>query len=337
MEYVGLGNTGLKVSRICLGCMSYGDKRWREWVITGEEARDHFAAALEAGVNFFDTADVYSTGVSEEITGRWLGEMASRDEIVLATKVNGPMGPGPNRRGLSRKHILEACDASLRRLKTDFIDLYQIHRWDFNTPIEETLDALDSLVRAGKVRYLGASSMAAWQFSKALYMARERGWHRFVSMQNHYNLVYREEEREMIPLCIDQGVGVIPWSPLARGFLAGNRQAGGSGETLRAKTDEFARDMYFRESDFAVADAAAAIARERGVTPAQIACAWILQAPGVTAPIIGATKLNHVKELIAAADIKLNKQEVAALEQPYQPHPVLGFEPPKADRMSRGR
>jgi 1-deoxyxylulose-5-phosphate synthase len=337
MEYVGLGNTGLKVSRICLGCMSYGDKRWREWVITGEEARDHFAAALEAGVNFFDTADVYSTGVSEEITGRWLGEMASRDEIVLATKVNGPMGPGPNRRGLSRKHILEACDASLRRLKTDFIDLYQIHRWDFKTPIEETLDALDSLVRAGKVRYLGASSMAAWQFSKALYMARELGWHRFVSMQNHYNLVYREEEREMIPLCIDQGVGIIPWSPLARGFLAGNRQAGGTGETLRAKTDEFARDMYFRESDFAVADAAAAIARERGVTPAQIACAWILQAPGVTAPIIGATKLNHVKELIAAADIKLNKQEVAALEQPYQPHPVLGFEPPKADKMSRGR
>jgi aryl-alcohol dehydrogenase-like predicted oxidoreductase len=337
MEYVGLGNTGLKVSRICLGCMSYGDKRWREWVITGEEAREHFAAALEAGVNFFDTADVYSTGVSEEITGRWLSEMASRDEIVLATKVNGPMGPGPNRRGLSRKHIMEACDASLRRLKTDFIDLYQIHRWDFKTPIEETLDALDSLVRAGKVRYLGASSMAAWQFSKALYTASERGWHRFVSMQNHYNLVYREEEREMIPLCIDQGVGVIPWSPLARGFLAGNRQADGSGETLRAKTDEFARDMYFRDSDFAVADAAAAIARERGVTPAQIACAWILQAPGVTAPIIGATKLNHVKELIAAADIKLNKQEVAALEQPYQPHPVLGFEPPKADRMSRGR
>jgi aryl-alcohol dehydrogenase-like predicted oxidoreductase len=337
MEYVGLGNTGLKVSRICLGCMSYGDKRWREWVITGEEAREHFAAALEAGVNFFDTADVYSTGVSEEITGRWLGEMASRDEVVLATKVNGPMGPGPNRRGLSRKHILEACDASLRRLKTDFIDLYQIHRWDFKTPIEETLEALDSLVHAGKVRYLGASSMAAWQFSKALYTARTRGWHRFVSMQNHYNLVYREEEREMIPLCIDQGVGVIPWSPLARGFLAGNRQAGGSGETLRAKTDEIARGMYFRDSDFAVADAAAAIARERSVTPAQIACAWILQAPGVTAPIIGATKLNHVKELIAAAEITLNKEEVAALEQPYQPHPVLGFEPPKADRMSRGR
>ncbi|MGA8568080.1 MAG: aldo/keto reductase [Candidatus Binataceae bacterium] len=333
MEYIKLGKTGLSVSRICLGCMSYGDKRWREWVITGEEAREHFAAALEAGVNFFDTADVYSTGVSEEITGRWLGEMAARDEIVLATKVHGPMGPGPNRRGLSRKHILEACDASLRRLKTDFIDLYQIHRWDFRTPIEETLEALDSLMRAGKVRYLGASSMAAWQFSKALYIAGERGWRRFVSMQNHYNLVYREEEREMIPLCIDQGVGVIPWSPLARGFLAGNRRSGGTGETLRAKTDEIARDMYFRESDFAVAEAAASIARERGVTPAQIACAWILQAPGVTAPIIGATKLNHVKELLASVDIKLTKEEVAALEKPYEPHPVLGFEPPRPVKM----
>ena len=333
MEYIKLGKTGLNVSRICLGCMSYGDKRWREWVITGEEAREHFAAALEAGVNFFDTADVYSTGVSEEITGRWLGEMAARDEIVLATKVHGPMGPGPNRRGLSRKHILEACDASLRRLKTDFIDLYQIHRWDFRTPIEETLEALDSLMRAGKVRYLGASSMAAWQFSKALYIAGERGWRRFVSMQNHYNLVYREEEREMIPLCIDQGVGVIPWSPLARGFLAGNRRSGGTGETLRAKTDDIARDMYFRESDFAVAEAAASIARERGVTPAQIACAWILQAPGVTAPIIGATKLNHVKELLASVDIKLTKEEVAALEKPYEPHPVLGFEPPRPAKM----
>jgi 1-deoxyxylulose-5-phosphate synthase len=333
MEYIKLGKTGLSVSRICLGCMSYGDERWREWVITGDEAREHFAAALEAGVNFFDTADVYSTGVSEEITGRWLGEMAARDEIVLATKVHGPMGPGPNRRGLSRKHILEACDASLRRLKSDFIDLYQIHRWDFRTPIEETLEALDSLMRAGKVRYLGASSMAAWQFSKALYIAGERGWRRFVSMQNHYNLVYREEEREMIPLCIDQGVGVIPWSPLARGFLAGNRRSGGTGETLRAKTDDIARDMYFRESDFAVAEAAASIARERGVTPAQIACAWILQAPGVTAPIIGATKLNHVKELLASVDIKLTKEEVAALEKPYEPHPVLGFEPPRPAKM----
>lgn len=333
MEYVKLGRTGLSVSRICLGCMSYGDKRWREWVISGDEARDHFAAALEAGVNFFDTADVYSTGVSEEITGRWLGEMAARDDIVLATKVNGPMGSGPNRRGLSRKHILAACDASLRRLRTDFIDLYQIHRWDFRTPIEETLDALESLVRAGKVRYLGASSMAAWQFSKALYLAREHGWHRFVAMQNHYNLIYREEEREMIPLCVDQGVGIIPWSPLARGFLAGNRKPGGSGDTVRAKTDPMARNMYFRDSDFAVAEAAAAVARERGVTPAQVACAWILQAPGVTAPIVGATKVNHVKELIAAVDIKLTREEVAGLEEPYQPHRVLGFEAPTAARM----
>jgi 1-deoxyxylulose-5-phosphate synthase len=333
MEYVRLGNTGMSVSRICLGCMSYGEKRWREWVISGDQAREHFAAALDAGVNFFDTADVYSTGASEEITGRWLGEMANRDDIVIATKVHGVMGSGPNRRGLSRKHILEACDASLRRLKTDFIDLYQIHRWDFRTPIEETLDALDSLVRTGKVRYLGASSMAAWQFSKALYLAGEHGWHRFVSMQNHYNLVYREEEREMIPLCIDRGVGVIPWSPLARGFLAGNRPSGGAGDTVRARTDDIAQKMYFRESDFAVAEAAAAIARERGITAAQVACAWILQAPGVTAPIVGATKLNHVKELIASVAIKLNAQEVAALEKPYEPHPVLGFEAPTAARM----
>jgi len=333
MEYINLGNTGVSVSRICLGCMSYGDKRWREWVIGADEARDHFAAALDSGVNFFDTADVYSTGVSEEITGRWLGEMASRDNIVLATKVHGAMAAGPNRRGLSRKHILEACDASLRRLKTDFIDLYQIHRWDFRTPIEETLDALDSLVRAGKVRYLGASSMAAWQFIKALYLAGEHGLHRFVTLQNHYNLVYREEEREMIPLCIDQGVGVIPWSPLARGFLAGGRRAGGTGDTLRARTDEIARSMYFRQSDFAVADAVAAVARERGVTPAQVACAWVLQAPGVTAPIVGATKLGHVKELIGSIAIKLTKEEVAALEKPYEPHPVLGYEPPRPARM----
>jgi 1-deoxyxylulose-5-phosphate synthase len=339
MQYAKLGNTGVVVSRICLGCMSYGggeQPSWamrRDWALNAEEAREHFSVALDAGVNFFDTADVYSVGASEEITGRWLGEMASRDDVVIATKVSGAMGPGANRRGLSRKHIIEACDNSLRRLKMDYIDLYQIHRWDFRTPFEETLEALDSLIRAGKVRYLGASSMAVWQFSKALYTAGERGWHRFVSMQNHYNLVYREEEREMIPLCIDQGVGVIPWSPLARGFLAGNRRSGGTGDTLRARTDDIARDMYFRESDFAVAEAAASIARERGVTPAQIACAWILQAPGVTAPIIGATKLDHVKELLVSVDIKLTKEEVAALEQPYQPHPVLGFEPPRPAKM----
>src|SRR5690349_16625864 len=272
----------------------------REWALGTEEAREHFSVALDAGVNFFDTADVYSVGASEEITGRWLGEMALRDDIVVATKVSGAMGPGPNRRGLSRKHIIEACENSLRRLRMDYIDLYQIHRWDFTTPIEETLDALDSLVRSGKVRYLGASSMAAWQFSKALYTAKEHGWQRFVSMQNHYNLIYREDEREMIPLCIDQGVAVIPWSPLARGFFGGNRRSAEGGEmTKRAQTDQFAQASYFREDDFAVAAAVTKVAKERGVSPTQIACAWILAAPGVTAPIVGATQISHLTELFA--------------------------------------
>jgi aryl-alcohol dehydrogenase-like predicted oxidoreductase len=333
MQYTKLGKTGMTVSRICMGCMSYGDKKWRDWVLDGNEAREHFGAALEAGINFFDTADVYSTGVSEEITGRWLSEMASRDQIVIATKVHGPMGSGLNRAGLSRKHIIEACDASLRRLKTDFIDLYQIHRWDYTTPIEETLEALDSLVRAGKVRYLGASSMAAWQFGKALFIAREHGWHRFVTMQNHYNLVYREEEREMIPLCVDQGVGLIPWSPLARGFLSGNRKRNAAEPTARAKQDDFARDMYFREYDFEVLDAVEKIAANRGVTPSQVALAWILQAPGVTAPIVGATKLNHLTEAFAGADVKLSKEEVAELEKPYRPHPILGHLQPNAALM----
>ncbi len=333
MHYTKLGKTGITVSRICLGCMSYGARKWRDWVLEANEAREHFAAALEAGVNFFDTADVYSQGVSEEVTGRWLREMASRDEVVIATKVHGPMGAGLNRAGLSRKHIIEACDASLRRLKIDFIDLYQIHRWDFATPIEETLEALDSLVRAGKVRYLGASSMAAWQFSKALYTAREHGWHRFVSMQNHYNLVYREEEREMIPLCVDQGVGLIPWSPLARGFLSGNRQRDVRDSTARAKTDDFATSMYFRDYDFEVLGAVEKIAAQRGVTPSQVALAWILQAPGVTAPIIGATKLSHLTEAFKGVDIKLSKEETAELEAPYRPHPILGHEPPRAAMM----
>jgi len=340
MQYTKLGNTGTTVSRICLGCMSYGGgpqpawARSRDWAIGAEEAREHFALALDAGVNFFDTADVYSVGGSEEITGRWLNEMASRDDIVVATKVNGAMGPGPNRRGLSRKHIIEACENSLRRLRMDYIDLYQIHRWDYSTPIEETLEALDSIVRAGKVRYLGASSMAAWQFSKALYLAKEHGWHRFVAMQNHYNLVYREEEREMIPLCIDQGVALIPWSPLARGFFARSRNAE-EGATRRAQTDAMARTMYFREDDFAVADAVAKVAKAHQVTPTQIACAWILQAPGVTAPIIGATKTHHLKELFEAAEIKLSAEEVAAIEKPYRPHPILGHEQPKPSRMVR--
>src|SRR5215470_15963780 len=340
MQYTKLGNTGLTVSRLCLGCMTYGggpQPPWslqRDWALGMEEAREHFAVSLEAGVNFFDSADVYSVGASEEITGRWLNEMASRDDIVVATKVFGRMGPGPNRSGLSRKHLIEACENSLRRLKMGYIDLYQIHRWDFSTPLEESLEALDSLVRSGKVRYLGASSMAAWQFSKALYTAKEHGWHRFVSMQNHYNLIYREEEREMNPLCIDQGVALIPWSPLARGFFAGNRTAAaGPQTTRRAQTDDFAQRNYFQENDFTVAAAVEKVAQQRGVSPTQVACAWILQAPGVTAPIIGATKIPHLKELFAAVDIKLSKEEVAAIEEPYQPHPILGHEQPKPAKM----
>jgi 1-deoxyxylulose-5-phosphate synthase len=333
MQFTKLGNTGITVSRICFGCMSYGGGKmpaWsmqRDWALSADQAREHFAIALESGINFFDTADVYSNGGSEEITGRWLGEMASRDDIVLATKLHGAMGRGPNKRGLSRKHIIEACDNSLRRLKMDYIDLYQIHRWDFSTPIEETLDALDSLVRAGKVRYLGASSMAAWQFSKALYTANEHGWHRFVAMQNHYNLIYREEEREMIPLCIDQGLAVIPWSPLARGFLTGSRKPDG-GDTARAQKDTFARDMYFTEEDFKVAEIVVEVAKRREVPAAQVACAWILQAPGVTSPIIGATKTHQLRELIAAVDLTLTPDEVAALEKPYLPHRILGHVQP---------
>jgi 1-deoxyxylulose-5-phosphate synthase len=323
--------------------MSYGEGELPEWAMGTkgwhagkEEARTHFAAALEAGINFFDTADVYYAGVSEQIVGALLKEMASRDDIVLATKVNGPMGPGPNRRGLSRKHILEACENSLRRLGMDYVDLYQIHRWDPETPIEETLEALDSLVRAGKVRYLGASSMAAWQLSKALYAAKEHGWHRFVSMQNHYNLVYREEEREMIPLCMDQGLAVIPWSPLARGFLTGTRNHDG-GTTTRSQVDTFAKDMYYSDDDFSVANAVGEVAARRGVSPAQIACAWVLQAPGVTAPIVGATKLRHLQELIAAVDLKLSPEEVAALEKPYRAHRVLGHAQPTPKAMTARR
>jgi 1-deoxyxylulose-5-phosphate synthase len=327
------------VSRLCLGCMSYGGGQIPEWSlgtkgwhVSKEDAREHFRMAFDAGVNFIDTADVYSAGLSEEITGFYIKEMARRDDVVLATKVNGPMGPGPNHRGLSRKHILDACDNSLRRLGVDYIDLYQIHRWDPKTPIEETLDALDALVRAGKVRYLGASSMAAWQFSKALYLAKENGWHRFVTMQNHYNLIYREEEREMIPLCIDRSVAVIPWSPLARGFLTGTRTRDG-GSTERSHVDTFAKDMYYSDDDFAVADTVASVAKKRGVSPAQVALAWVLQAPGVTAPIIGATKPQHLKDLIAGIDLKLTNEEVAALEKPYRPHRVLGHAQPTAKAM----
>ena len=324
MQYTRLGSTGLTVSRICLGTMTYGTPEWRPWVLDEDASRPFIQRALELGVTFFDTADMYSRGRSEEVLGRALRDFARRDDVVIATKVFFPMGPGPNERGLSRRHILHAIDESLRRLGTDYVDLYQIHRWDPDTPIEETLEALHDVVKSGKARYVGASSMYAWQFAKALFTADRHGWTRFVSMQDHYNLIYREEEREMLPLCRDQGAGVIPWSPLARGFLAGNRAREQWGETIRAQTDDFAHDMYYQESDFAVADRAAALAQARGVTPAQIALAWLLHQPGVTAPIIGASKMFQLEESVAALEIQLSAEEIASLEEPYQPHPVLG-------------
>ncbi len=323
MQYVNLGQTGLKVSRLCLGTMTYGSPQWRDWVLPEADSRPFIDRALSLGINFFDTADMYSLGVSEEILGRALKDMAQRDRVVIATKVFNPMSDDPNDRGLSRKHIFDSIDASLRRLQTDYVDLYQIHRWDDQTPIAETLEALHDLVKIGKVRYIGASSMYAWQFAKALYLADLHGWTRFVSMQNHYNLVYREEEREMLPLCRAEGVGVIPWSPLARGFLAGNRSRQ-QAETTRAKTDDFAHKLYYSDSDFDVVDRVVAIAQQRGVPPAQVALAWLLRQPGVTAPIIGASKMHHLEDAAAALEIQLSDKECAQLEEPYQPHPVLG-------------
>ena len=324
MQYVRLGNTGLRVSRICLGTMTYGSSNWRDWVLNEADSKPFYKRALEAGINFFDTADVYSLGASEEVTGRALKEYAKRDDVVIATKVFSPMGGGPNERGLSRKHIFASIDDSLRRLGTDYIDLYQTHRWDPQTPVEETLEALNDLVRMGKVRYIGGSSMYAWQFARALAASERHGWARFASMQNHYNLVYREEEREMIPLCIDQGVGVIPWSPLARGFLAGNRTQDKSGETARAKSDDFAHAMYYSEADFAVLTAVERLADERGVKPAQIALAWMLHKPGITAPIVGASKMYQLDEAIAGMEITLTQEEIKRLEESYVPHRVLG-------------
>lgn len=324
MQYINLGRTGLKVSRLCLGMMTYGTPSWRDWVLDEDQSRPFIRRALEAGINFFDTADVYSLGVSEEVTGRALRDFARRDEVVIATKVYNPMGNKPNQRGLSRKHIMDGIDASLRRLGTDYVDLYQIHRWDKETPIEETLEALHDVVKAGKARYIGASSMYAWQFAQMLYTSKLNGWTPFVAMQNHYNLVYREEEREMIPLCIDRGVGVIPWSPLARGFLAGNRTRDRGGETARAQSDDFAHRMYYQENDFATLDRVLALASARGVSAAQVALAWMLHKPGVTAPIVGASKMYQLDEAIAALSIQLSAEEMAALEAPYQPHPVLG-------------
>ena len=325
MQYTNLGKTGMKVSRLCLGMMSYGAKSWREWVLDEEQAKPFVRRALDAGINFFDTADVYSLGESEKITGNLLKFFGVRREnVIVATKVNGQMSEDINAKGLSRKHILDSIDKSLKRLQIDYVDLYQIHRWDYETPIEETMEALNDVVRAGKVRYIGASSMFAWQFAKAQHTAEKHGWSRFVSMQDHYNLVYREEEREMIPLCLDQGVGLMPWSPMARGFFAGNRNRDGGGETSRANSDPFAKGLYFRDEDFAVADCAREVAQERGVTGSQIALAWILSKPHINSPIIGATKMDHLEQAIAALDIKLSEDEVKRLEEPYRPHPILG-------------
>ena len=327
MDYVSLGKTGLKVSRLCMGMMSYGSKKWRPWVLEEPEARPFMQRALEAGINFFDTADVYSRGASEQVLGTLLRQLgARREEVVIATKVFNPMSDHPNDSGLSRKHILDSIDASLRRLQMDYVDLYQIHRWDYETPIEETLSALNDVVRSGKARYVGASSMFAWQFCKALHLSREHGWAQFSSMQNHYNLIYREEEREMIPLCIEEGIGLVPWSPMARGFFAGHRQRGDWGDSPRAKTDAYAQSMYYREEDFPVAEGAAEVAASLGVSTPQVALAWVLSKPYVTAPIIGATKLEHLEQSIQALAIKLSEDDVRRLEAPYRPHPVLGHE-----------
>jgi len=323
MEYVNLGNTGLKVSRLCLGCMTYGSSKWRDWVLDEEPSRPFIKRALEAGINFFDTANMYSDGVSEEVVGRALHDFANRDEVVIATKAFNRMRPDPNGRGLSRKAIMTEIDHSLRRLGTDYVDLYQIHRWDYDTPVEETMEALHDVVKAGKARYIGASSMFAWQFAKSLYVSQLHSWTRFVSMQNHYNLIYREEEREMIPLCQDQGIGIIPWSPLARGFLAGNRNKT-AGETARSKTDEYAHQMYYQDDDFAVVDRLSEVAQAHGLSNVKVALAWILSKPGITSPIIGASKPQHLEDAIAALSIKLPAADVKKLEEPYRPHRILG-------------
>jgi len=333
MDYVNLGRTGLKVSRLCLGCMTYGSSAWRPWVLDADASRPFFEKAIEAGINFFDTADMYSVGESEVVTGAALKEIgggkgAWRDGLVIATKLYNPMSREPNDRGLSRKHVMAAVDNSLRRLGTDYIDLYQIHRFDYSTPIEETLEALHDVVKAGKVRYLGASSMYAWQFMKMLSVSERNGWSKFVSMQPQYNLVYREEEREMLPLCVSEGVGVIPWSPLARGFLAADRKrpTGGQnarGETTRSQTDPFADHLYFTDADFEVKAALNQLAEARGLSPTQVALAWVLAKSAITAPIVGASKLTHLDDAIGALSIKLTDDEIKALEAPYRSKPVL--------------
>lgn len=323
MEYIRLGNTGMKVSRICLGTMTFGKptERW-PWALDEEQSRPFIQKALELGINFFDTADMYTFGTSEEVLGNALRDFARRDEVVIATKVFQPMSQDPNDAGLSRKHIMSSIDKSLSRLKTDYVDLYQTHRWDYETPIEETMEALHDVVKAGKARYIGASSMFSWQFAKALYTADLHGWTRFVSMQPHYNLIYREEEREMIPFCLDQKIAVIPWSPLARGLLTGNRTKDRH-ETLRAKTDQFGKKLYQSDLDFEIINRVTVIADQRGIPNAQVALAWMLGKPAITSPIIGASKPGHLEDAVAALSVKLTPEEITQLEELYQPHPVL--------------
>jgi aryl-alcohol dehydrogenase-like predicted oxidoreductase len=325
VDYINLGSTGLKVSRLCLGCMTFGSKKWRDWVLEYDESLPIIRRAFEAGINFFDTANVYSVGGSEKVLGRSLKEIGvKRESVVVATKVCQAMGPEPNESGLSRKHIMHSIDESLRRLQMDYIDLYQIHRFDPCTPIAETLEALDDVVREGKALYVGASSMYAWQFARMLAVSDRYGWSRFVTMQNHYNVVYREEEREMIPLCLAERIGVLPWSPLARGFVIGNRRRQDGGETMRARSDEFAHRLYYQESDFVIVNRVSDVAKERAVSNAQVALAWILKKPGVTAPIIGARTIQHLEEALEALQLQLEPYEMMALEASYQPHQVLG-------------
>ncbi|MBZ5604985.1 MAG: aldo/keto reductase, partial [Acidobacteriia bacterium] len=322
-----LGRSGLIVSRLCLGTMTYGSKKWREWILEEDEARPFFRRAVELGINFFDTADIYSLGASEEITGKMLKEFGGgRDRVVIATKVFNPMGDDPNQRGLSRKHIHHAIDDSLRRLGTDYIDLYIIHRLDQRTPKEEVMQALDDVVRAGKALYIGASSTFAWEFAKLQHIAERNGLTRFVAMQNHYNLIYREEEREMNPYCIEEGIAITPWSPLARGFVTGHHRPEDFGDTIRAKTDAYGQSLYYQPSDFKVVERLTEVAKKIGKPNTRVALAWLLAKPGVTSPIIGTTKLSHLDDAVAALDLKLTEDDMKALEQPYQPHPVIGIE-----------
>jgi 1-deoxyxylulose-5-phosphate synthase len=326
MEYINMGCTGLKISRLALGCMTYGSKQWRPWVLDENESRPFIRRAWELGINFFDTADMYSVGASEEVLGRVIKELGIRREnVVIATKLFWPMGEGPNERGLSRKHIRHSIDDSLWRLGTDYVDLYQIHRVDKQTPVEETMEALGEVVRAGKALYLGASSMPAYRFVKMQHTAKRVGSPRFVSMQNHYNIIYREEEREMLPCCREEGIAVLPWSPLARGFVMGNRSKQDPGNSERAKTDDYSQKLYYRDEDFAVVDKISAVAKRLGVSNAQVSLAWLLQQPGVTAPVIGASKLSHLEDLVKALSLKLGDEEMRELNEAYRPHPVLGF------------